>query len=74
MKKLTYKAVFLMLIGMTISCASKKPVPEQEIIKYGIEVAYETGRQRQEFAVKAIYPDLDWIKIDSVYQTFWKKK
>lgn len=56
------KSILLLLV--LCSCSTHKGT-----IKDLVKVSYETGRLRQEIAVKTVYPNLDWTKIDSVYQT-----
>jgi len=59
----------IILILFLCSCNTQK-----ETVKDLVKMSNETGRLRQEIAVKTIYPDLNWSKIDSVYQKSLLKK
>lgn len=63
----TMKTAAITLV-LLLSCTGPKATVDDLV-----HLSMETGRLRQEIAVKTVYPYLDWEKIDSVYHSLGPK-
>ena len=50
------------------SCSGLNQIDRNSELKRIVDLSEQNGKIKSEIAVKIIYPDLDWVKIDSVYK------
>ena len=62
MKLMILFSVFL------FSCSGLNQIDSNSELKRIADLSEQNGKIKSEISVKTIYPDLDWVKIDSVYK------
>ena len=53
---------------LLFSCSGLNQIDKSSELKSIVNLSEQNGKIKSEIAVKTIYPELDWVKIDSVYK------
>ena len=58
----------ILFLVLLFSCFELNKIDRRSELKRVLDLSEQNGKIKSEIAVKTIYPDLDWVKIDSVYK------